>query len=192
MNFLGHLILSGNDPLVITGNFMADAVKGRDLSRFAEGLQHGIRLHRTIDSFTDSHALTLAGRERLRAHTGLYAGVALDLFYDHLLAAHWAEHHPEPLPEFTRRMYALLEANHEHLPERTRHMLPYMVQGDWLTGYARVDGLARALGGLSRRATNASALLGAERVLVENYPAYRAEFTAFFAEVKEHTRSFRA
>lgn len=192
MNYLGHLVLSGDDPLVITGNFMADAVKGRDLARFGPGIERGIRLHRAIDVFTDDHAVSLSGRERLRSHAGRYAGVVLDLFYDHLLAASWDQHAEEPLDRFSRRMYQVLGANHHHLPERTRHMLPYMVRGDWLTSYARIEGLARALEGLSRRAVNGTAMKGAERVLVENYPAYRAEFSVFFAAVKEHTRPYRA
>lgn len=192
MNFLGHLALSGEDPLVITGNFMADAVKGRDLSRFAPGIERGIRLHRAIDVFTDAHHLTLSGRDRLRAHAGHYAGVVLDLFYDHLLAAEWAEHVGGALPAFAQRMYTLLQEHRVHLPERTQRMLPIMVQGDWLSGYARIEGLARALDGLSRRALNGVAMKGAERVLVDNYPAYRSEFGAFFVAVKDHTRSYRA
>ncbi|MBK7945962.1 MAG: hypothetical protein IPJ85_11965 [Flavobacteriales bacterium] len=74
MNFLGHLFLSGDDPLVITGNFMADAVKGRDLSRFDPRLQEGIRLHRRIDSFTDRSRPVHPGREALRACGPLRAG----------------------------------------------------------------------------------------------------------------------
>ena len=179
-------MLSGDDPLVITGNFMADAVKGRDLSGYNEGLQLGIRLHRAIDSFTDGHALTRIGRERLRAHAGKYAGVVLDLFYDHLLAADWDVSTHGPLPTYNRRMYTLLRAHHAHMPDRIRHMLSFMVQGDWLTSYATIDGLAEALAGLSRRAVNGSAMFGAERVLVDNYAAYRGEFTAFFADVKAH------
>lgn len=188
MNFLGHLVLSGDDPLTITGNFMADAVKGRDLSQHPDGIQRGIRLHRAIDSFTDAHIMTQAGRERLRAHAGKYAGVVLDLFYDHLLASAWPEERFGALADYNRRMYTLLRAHHAHLPDRTRHMLAFMVQGDWLTSYARIDGLARALHGLSQRAPRGEAMRGAERVLVDNMPAYRAEFTAFFADVERHTR----
>ena len=163
MNFLGHLLVSGHDPLVITGNFMADAVKGRDLSRFPEGVQRGIRLHRRIDTFTDQHDITLQGRERLRAHCGKFAGVALDIFYDHCIASSWAE--VQPLPAFAQRMYALLDANTHLMPERTQRMLPYMIRGDWLTGYTTLDGIAGALSGLAHRVPNGSVLIGAERVL---------------------------
>jgi len=183
MNFLGHLFLSGTEPLAIVGNFMADGVKGGDLSAYHPLVEEGIRTHRRIDSFTDTHPLQRAGRERLRDHAGRYSGVVMDLFYDHLLAADWQAWHREPLAEFAQRMYALLKA-HEHLmPDRARHMLPYMIQGDWLTGYARPEGLARALHGLSRRAVAGAPMAGAERVLLEHHDQYRSEFGIFLPEI---------
>jgi acyl carrier protein phosphodiesterase len=186
MNYLGHLLLSGDDPHVITGNFMADAVKGRDLSSYPEAVQRGIRLHRRIDVFTDSHALTRIGRERLYDHCGKYAGVALDLFYDHCIAAEWSALGEGMLNTFAARMYDVLQA-HEHLmPDRTRRMLPYMVKGDWLTNYARIEGIAWALEGLSKRAVNAQALVGAEVVLTTHYDAYVLECSSFLRELRMH------
>lgn len=186
MNYLGHLLLSGDDPLVITGNFMADAVKGRDLSAYPEAVQRGIRLHRRIDVFTDSHELTRIGRERLHEHCGKYAGVALDLFYDHCIAADWNAQEEGPLKNFATRMYGVLQ-HHAHLmPDRTRDMLPYMVRGDWLTNYARIEGIAWALEGLSRRAVNAQALVGAEALLTTHYDAYVMECSSFLRELRKH------
>jgi acyl carrier protein phosphodiesterase len=189
MNFLGHLVLSGDDPLVITGNFMADAVKGRDLSRFSEGLQKGIRLHRAIDSFTDTHPITLLGRERLRTHCRKYAGVALDLFYDHCIASVWYEHSSEPLPSFAQRMYTLLGSHAHLMPERTQHMLPYMVKNDWLSSYRDVSGIARALSGLARRVPSGELLIGAEVVLAEHRDAYIAECSAFLRALRTQLNS---
>ncbi len=184
MNFLGHLYLSGSEPLVIVGNFMADAVKGRDLSRFPGGLEQGIRLHRAIDHFTDSHPLQRAGRERLRTHAGRYAGVVMDLFYDHLLASDWHRWHPDPLPDYARRMYALLHQHQALLPERTLGMLPHMVQGDWLNSYAQIEGLGRALNGLAGRVPEGHVMRGAEKVLLEHEALYRSEFERFLPELR--------
>ncbi len=186
MNFLGHLLLSGDDPHVITGNFMGDAVKGRDLGAHPPGIQQGIRLHRRIDVFTDQHPLTLDGRERLRAQCGKYAGVALDLFYDHCIAITWAAHSNEPLPRYVQRMYALLE-DHAHLmPQRTQTMLPHLVRGDWLGSYATLHGIGRALHGLSVRAPMAQGLNGAERVLNDHLPSFVEECNAFLRSLRMH------
>lgn len=184
MNFLGHLFLSGHDPLVIVGNFMADAVKGRDLSAWPAGVQQGIRLHRAIDSFTDEHPLQREGRARVRAHAGRYSGVVMDLFTDHLLASAWHAWHPEPLTAYAARMYALLQAHQHLMPARTREMLPYMVAHDWLSSYARVEGLQRALHGLARRVPQGDVMAGAEAVLLAHEAAYRSEFDRFLPDLR--------
>lgn len=189
MNFLGHLFLSGDEPLVIVGNFMADAVKGRDLSRFPPALERGIRLHRAIDDLTDNHPIQRAGRERLRSFAGLYSGVVMDLFYDHLLASTWQRWHPEPLAEFAQRMYGLLNEHHHLLPARTQAMMPYMVTNDWLTSYARIEGLARALHGLSRRVPHGQVMSGAEQVLIDHYDEFKNEFERFLPELDQALRS---
>ena len=186
MNFLGHLYVSGEDPMVIVGNFMADGVKGRDLSGWSPKLQQGIRMHRHIDSFTDTHPLTLLGRERLRAHCGKYAGVALDLFYDHVIASQWSMLRAEPLQQFAQRMYTLLSAHSDIMPERAQHMLPYMVEHDWLNTYATIPGLGRALAGLARRSGAGDRLAGSETVLKEHIEAYTAECLAFLPLLETH------
>lgn len=186
MNFLGHLLVSGNAPLTIVGNFMADAVKGRDLSGWSAGLQTGIRMHRRIDSYTDNHPLTLKGRERLREHCGKYAGVALDLFYDHAIASRWQDLSVEPLPAFAQRMYSLLQDHAPLMPERTQYMLPFMVKHDWLTSYARISGIERALKGLGARVPGGEALFGAEAVLEEHRAAFEEECMLFLPQLQQH------
>ncbi|HRO99302.1 MAG TPA: ACP phosphodiesterase [Flavobacteriales bacterium] len=186
MNFLGHLYLAGQDPLAVVGNFMADAVKGRDLSRFPDAVQQGIRLHRAIDTFTDAHPAQRVGRDRLRPHAGRYSGVVMDLFFDHLLAVDWDRWHPEPLPDFAQRMYALLQEHAHLMPDRTQDMLPYMVRYDWLTSYATTEGLARALHGLSHRVPEGEVMRGAERVLLDHFDDYRNEFGIFLPELSVH------
>lgn len=186
MNYLAHLFLSGDDPLVMVGNFMADGVKGRDLSAHHPDVQRGIRLHRRIDSFTDQHPITAVGRKRLHPHCGKFAGVALDLFYDHLLASEWERHSNVALPQYAQQCYAVLQREIARMPERTQRMLPYMVRGDWLTRYAHVEGLADALHGLSIRVPHGTVLAGAEAVLLAHEADLRGEFRSFLVQLREH------
>ncbi|RZK97569.1 MAG: DUF479 domain-containing protein, partial [Hymenobacter sp.] len=114
MNFLAHLFLAG--PLAapayvgqLTGQFIADSVPGRRLEAYPAAVQAGIRVHRAIDAFTDQHPVVRRSTARLRtAGTGKYAGVVADVFMDHFLARNFREFSPESLPDFTRRVYALL------------------------------------------------------------------------------------
>lgn len=191
MNYLGHLHLSGTDPQVILGNFMADGVKGRDLSRHPVLVQQGIRLHRAIDSFTDGHPMLRCGRARVRAHAGRYAGVVMDVFYDHLLASRWPQWHDEPLAAFAQRTYALLDAHQAFMPGDIRLLFGVMRTRDWLTSYESLEGIGRTLHGLSRRALRGERMAGAEAVLAEHLPVYRAEFEVFFSEISAHAAEWR-
>src|SRR5436190_842749 len=87
MNFLAHLYLSGDDADVMTGNFIGDFVRGRNLAeQFGEKIARGIELHRAIDAFTDHHSVVKQSKTRLRPKYGHYSGVIVDIFYDHFLA----------------------------------------------------------------------------------------------------------
>ena len=192
MNFLAHLFLSGPAAAaayadVLLGQFMADAVPGRQLDSYPPGVQAGIRLHRAIDTFTDQHPMVRRSTQRLRAAGyGKYAGVISDMFLDHFLARHFAEFSPESLPDFTRRVHALLQAREAQMPPRMQQTLFYMVQHNWLLGYAETAGIARALGGLSRRATAGSGMETAATELVANYAEYEADFREFFPPLQQH------
>jgi acyl carrier protein phosphodiesterase len=88
-------------------------------------------------------------------------------------------------------MYALLQDHQELMPERTRTMLPYMVQGDWLSSYATLSGVGRALAGLSRRVPEGGPMRGAEVVLQEHLERYTAEFREFLPLMDAHVAPLR-
>ena len=55
MNYLAHLYLAEDTPESIIGNLLGDFVKGSAINDYSEGIKAGIKLHRKIDLFTDSH-----------------------------------------------------------------------------------------------------------------------------------------
>ena len=190
MNFLAHLFLSGAPAAatyadVLLGNFIADSVPGRQLESYPPAVQAGIRLHRANDTYTDQHPVVRRSTQRLRAAGyGTYAGVISDMFLDHFLARNFQGFSPESLPDFAQRVYALLQVRAAEMPPRVQQMLFYMVQHNWLLGYAETAGIARALGGLSRRATAGSGMETAATELVANYAAYEADFREFFPQLR--------
>jgi acyl carrier protein phosphodiesterase len=187
MNFLAHLYLSGDDKEVMVGNFMADFVKGKHRpSRYPPAIAFGIELHRSIDAFTDRHPVVRASKKRLWEKYRHYAGVIVDMYYDHFLSSNWNKFHPEPLALYSVRTYQVLEEYEPILPERLRTMLPYMVRGNWLLGYGTVDGIGQALSGMSRRTPFDSKMDEATRELRDSYEAFESEFLTFFPELREH------
>jgi acyl carrier protein phosphodiesterase len=183
LNYLAHIFLSGDDEALLIGNFIADAVKGKQLELYPEGIARGIRLHRLIDSFTDTHPVVRETKARLRPHFRKYAPVVADLYFDHFLASRFEEFASEPLKPYTSRVYTLIDQHLPNLPERVQYFFPYMMRQNWLLSYAEVSGIAQALGGLSRRTSFESGMERAGEELLENYTLYDAEFSLFFPEL---------
>lgn len=180
MNYLAHIFLSGEERDLMVGNFIADAVKGKQLERFSPGIQRGIRLHRAIDSFTDNHEITRQSRQRLYPEYRHYSGVITDIYYDHFLAKNWSQYHPMGLNDYTVEVYKTFDDYQEILPDQIVHMLQYMVPQNWLLNYAHYDGIERVLKGMSRRTKFDSQMELAIIELKEHHELFEEEFTLFF------------
>ncbi|RNI30542.1 acyl carrier protein phosphodiesterase [Rufibacter latericius] len=188
MNYLAHLFLSGNDEDLRLGNFIADSVRGAQILLYPSRVQQGIKLHRQIDAFTDSHPVVAQTKDRLRPKFRKYAGVVADVFYDHFLASGFLQYSSVPLNSFAAEAYHQILNRDDLLPERVQHFLPYMVNQNWLVSYAQITGITRALTGLSRRTTFESNMESAGEELEVNYPLYQQEFDRFFPELQEYVR----
>ncbi|MCK5774848.1 MAG: DUF479 domain-containing protein, partial [Bacteroidales bacterium] len=89
MNFLAHIYLSGKNKDIALGNLIGDMVKGRSYEKYEQDIRIGLLLHRAIDDFTDKHELFLKSKRLLSQDFNRYAGIVLDIYYDHFLATHW-------------------------------------------------------------------------------------------------------
>lgn len=186
MNFLAHIYLSGDNDLVKIGNFMADGIRGKQFAHLAPDMQKGIYLHRAIDTFTDAHPVFRQSTKRLHEKYHHYAGVIVDVVYDHFLAKNWAKYSKEDLGDFVNNFYAALEKNYDSLTEKTQGMMPYMIRHNWLWNYQFVDGIARILYQMDQRTRNNSKMQFAVGELKEFYDDFESEFTLFFEDLRKH------
>lgn len=145
MNFLAHAWLArhGNDDFLF-GNLIADGVKGQCLDDWPLDVALGIRHHRRVDAYVDQHPRIVAARSRAPSDARRFAGIALDLVWDHFLARQLS-----PDDELIPRCYGLFIQR--AAPERLASMMPVMVQQDWLRRYADWEFTCRALEGLGER-----------------------------------------
>ncbi|WP_066225628.1 ACP phosphodiesterase [Formosa haliotis] len=182
MNYLAHIYLSENRPKVAIGNFIADGncITGKSYKRYPKDIQIGILLHRQIDTFTDAHPIVRQSTKRLHKNYGHYSGIIVDIFYDHFLAKNWKNYSDMPLEDFAQWFYQLLENNYNDLPERTQHLLPYMVQSNWLVSYATLEGIKKVLIGMNKRTKNVSKMDLAINELNMFYHEFETEFTTYF------------
>ena len=192
MNLLAHAWLSGRNEGYLIGNFIGDFVKGDPTAARHELLPveiDGIRIHRAIDAFTDSHAEVQAVRTLLYPRCHKYAGVAVDVFFDHFLAVQFREVTGDNLDEFVGYVYNLLQVRTDRLPPRAARMAHYMMEQDWLQNYQTTAGIDRALSGLSRRTQFPSGLETAVQDLVIHYDTINLHFLRFWPELAAHIRT---
>lgn len=184
MNFLAHLRLGPDEPQQALGGLLGDFVKGPVASiALPDPVRQGIWLHRSIDAFTDRHPLVARSKARVTGERRRYAGIMVEMFYDHLLARHWEYFADESLARFTARMYQAVLAQQALMPEQARRVLVRMAEDDWLSSYAELPNLHLALNNLSRRLRPGNPLPGAVDELEQHYQGFEADFMAFMPEV---------
>ncbi len=189
MNFLAHAYLAmGSQPLLI-GNFIADFVKGNQINNYEDDIAEGIRMHRKVDEFTDNHPVFKRSRLRIVHKYRHYSGVIIDLYYDHFLAKNWDDYSDVPLNVFTRFFYEVIKDYKDILPERAARMLPYMINNNWLLGYASIEGIDRSLKGLATRTDHTSGMEHASEDLVKKYDSFESDFREYFPEVINFIRN---
>ena len=132
-------------------NLQGDYIKGKDLSHLPEIVQEGSHLHRTIDSYVDTHPAVKDVLHQLYPHLPKISGIAIDLYFDHLLARDWAKFHPKPLREFIDEFYQYEPKFKDSFSKQYQFMLDKMKEMDWLYQYQYVRGLSSACTGLSQR-----------------------------------------
>lgn len=189
MNYLAHLYLSGNVDEIVVGNFIGDYVKGKDYMNYPDRIKLGILLHRSIDSFTDTHKNCREAKELFRKDFGLYSGIVMDFLYDHILAINWKEYSNMELRLFAGYVHKVLNANISYLPARVQGFLPFLIQHKRLESYATETGINHSMNIMSKytsfppKSERAMEIYRENRIyLIENFNVFMKELI-FFVEI---------
>ncbi len=152
VNWLAHFVLSPDDDRVRLGNWLPDVLSRPELATVTDPMvRRGIELHRRIDETTDRHPAVLAARDRLPAGLRRFAGIVLDVMWDHLLTRDFNRLAGEPLDEFVIRVEAGLYAHSATLPAEIQDVLARMESERWLRSYGTPAGVELTLTRISRR-----------------------------------------
>jgi acyl carrier protein phosphodiesterase len=191
VNYLAHLQLARPAPLSWLGALLADF--GRDLrgQPLPDEVRAAMAEHRRIDAFTDAHPLVRDCRRRLGSGLHLLRGVALDVYFDHLLARHWDRFTAQPLERFSQDVYRALTELALPLPPRLAAALPRMRAQDWLTRYRDVESVGLALQGVAHRLRRPGALDHGLATLLAQGRAIEQAFLDFYPELLEFVRAPR-
>ncbi|MCL7944647.1 ACP phosphodiesterase [Marinobacter sp. ATCH36] len=184
MNHLAHLFLAPNNPQARVGSLLGDFARGvapGDLPpRVREGLYH----HRAVDAFTDRHPEVIASKRLFSPQRRRFAGVALDILYDHYLLRNWQRFsHVEP-DTFIDQVYQELDANWSLMPESMQRVTQQIVHHDWFRSYMELENIGYALDRVAGRIRFTNAFSGIIEEIEENDAELERRFLQFFPELK--------
>lgn len=194
MNYLAHAWLARHSDDAILGAILGDFVFGASTLRdWPHPVRTEIVRHRRIDRCTDTHPAVVEARA-LFDDAGLrrYAGIVLDVYFDHCLARDWRRWDDSTLGAFTSRVYRVLLARRGELPLRLHAIAPRMAAHDWLGSYRERTNVDHAVRGIATRLSrNGEKLVACLDVLRANEAAVDAAFEAFFPELIDAAERLR-
>ncbi len=186
MNYLGHALFSGEDSNILIGNMLGDFIKGNKHGNYPPEIQKGMLYHRLIDEYTDKHKSIRAANKVLReAGVERYAGVFIDIFFDHFIAndkSFFSD--TDELKSFTEKTLQTLDGAQEYMNEDMKKYFGYMISYNWLYHYHSRQGIEKAIMGLVKRIPrlgNADEILFA---LFNNIEVLRPHYQTFITDMK--------
>jgi acyl carrier protein phosphodiesterase len=192
MNFLGHLCLASGDSDLMLGGLFGDFIRGRRALRaFPEPVRQGIVLHRYIDRYTDNSTVVKQLRTRFPREFRRYAGIIIDLAFDHELAVNWWRHMPGSLERFDVETRDLLRGNVELVPEKLTSFMRYADRHGLFTAYREEDVILFALAGLGTRLTRPNPLHRVAEIWPDMAPEFKAAFRQFFPQIQSEVLEWR-
>lgn len=188
MNYLAHCFLSCSNEDVLLGNFITDFLSREEEHHYKGNVQEGIMLHRKIDSFTDSHPVSLKLRAMLRTRHSKYASVVVDLVWDYFLSKNWSSFSDTSLDDFSNNVYRILQERKNELPDELKDQIDKMIDSDFLRAYANKTRMLSSLKWMDRRVSFKSNFAGAIEDINENEAEMEEMFMIFFPELIEQVK----
>jgi len=191
VNLLAHAFLADGNPDRIVGQLCGDFVRGSDLSSYPVLIQAGIRCHRAVDSFTDQHTDNRNARNLFLPPHRRFAGIAVDVIYDHFLATDWDRYSEVPLQEYTALVKESLADQLDLLPAGLQRFKSLLDQEDTLYRNHDRDHIDLTLQRISSRRRSLEPLATIAPVVRVHEQALKQSFDSFFPQLVSYTRTYQ-
>ena len=187
MNHFAHLVLSRPTVESTVGNLLGDFARGVDTGALSAPVRNGLLNHRAVDRYTDAHPLVRDMKSRFSRKRRRFAGIALDIYFDHLLLEHWhifdRREPGDVIDEFYRRM----EAGQPLMPgAEMRRVTRRMIDYDWFGSYRDLHAVAESLDRVAERIRFDNDFGNAIEELQRNHDFIRDGFLEFFPQLQQH------
>ena len=188
MNYLAHTVLAQPNMLSITGNLLGDFCKGIDLLTLNPKLHAGVLNHRAVDHFTDHHPLVKQAKDCFSPQRRRFAGIALDVLFDHFLILHWQRYFTMPFSQYKTNLYQQLADADALMPAAMQYTMRKLRQQDWLAQYAIPDKVYQALDNIAARIRFTHQFYDTRQDISKHYDSLQQTFLQFFPELQQHIR----
>jgi acyl carrier protein phosphodiesterase len=172
--------------MIKVGNFIADWIKGNEYKKFPAEIQKGILLHRSIDYFTDNHPIVKKSKNRFAEKYHKYAGILIDISYDHYLAKDWDTFSTIPLIDFNAQVKEILKIHMHLFPADLQDFIPKFMNFGWMDLYVSLDGIEKVLRGMVKHTTLPDKTDDAMEIFKLYYDEFRMEFYDYFPLLIDH------
>ena len=188
MNYLAHFHLAWPEELLVVGGLEGDFHKGLLPGTLTPGLHSGVALHRAIDAYTDSHAVVAELRRQFPPELRRYAGILIDLCFDHFLARHWSSFSEMSQVEFSAAVYRILEKHSASLSEDARHMAGRLCEFDVLNRYQHWETITASAERIGQRLRRSNPLSESNQLLPPLLPELERAFLVFYPDLIRFSR----
>ncbi|WP_299074999.1 ACP phosphodiesterase [uncultured Paraglaciecola sp.] len=191
MNYIAHIHIGSHTQTSLLGNFLGDFVKGSQLQHLPCEIEHGIRLHRSIDVFTDSHPLIIELKQCFPRDIRRMAGVIIDIYFDHLLMRAWDSYSTTHFNVVFSKFYQQLEhfslADNLHFRQQAERLKTHQ----WLNEYLHIETCFRAFLSIEGRLKNKVLFAKkAQSFLLQYAEPLESSFQQFYPECLDHGLKF--
>ncbi|MDX1381094.1 MAG: ACP phosphodiesterase [Xanthomonadales bacterium] len=193
MNFLAHCLLARGDDGLVMGALLGDFVRGRDaLDALPGPIRSGVRLHRRIDRHTDRSEPVQALRPRFPSPFRRYAGIVIDVGFDHCLAKDWARWAEGSLEAFDAEIRAVLARHQPSVPHDLQRFINYADRRGLFAAYRDPGEILFTLANMGRRFARSNPLHRVGEIWDEVLPPMEAAFEALFPELRTLAEDYRS
>ncbi|MFN6970047.1 MAG: ACP phosphodiesterase [Rheinheimera sp.] len=189
MNYLAHLFFAEDTPHSRIGNLLGDFCRGVDLKQLHPQILVGLQQHRAVDVFTDRSTEILAAKQYFSPQRRRFAGIALDMLFDHFLIRHWPQFHPQPFLEYKSWLYQQLQSDLPLMPASMQPTVQSIIRRDWFLSYADIHQLGLALDRVAQRIRFANQFAGAGMDIQAHYLELERLFLQFFPRLQHYVKS---
>jgi acyl carrier protein phosphodiesterase len=175
--------------MLLTGNIIADMVKGKLKKDIPAEIAAGMKLHLLIDHFTDTHAATRQMCDELTPFFKRYAPVMVDIFLDFHLGSEWERVSIISFPQHEDWVYESLKSQSAFLPEKISFRLKSMISHRWLNLYRDKENLPEVTRRLSLRSSQPGDFSGALEIYNSTEDKFKPLFYTFFNDMRRYIDS---